>query len=381
MRIAYIYSTLAKTGGTERMITEKANYFSDRFGYDVTIISCFQMTDETNFFPLSNNVKQLNLGIPYFLQYKYKYPKRLWIKWQTNRLLKDHIKEAIKQVDPDILIGVSRFHANFISNIKCRAKKIIECHEARYNTLYDTEVSRSILNRFFIYLYSLTYFRSIERHADAVVTLTEGDRKLWKRAKRTEVIPNFTTIKIRQHSNCTSKRVIAAGRLAWEKGFGRLIQVWAIVASRHPDWHLDIFGQGMMYDTLIALIKIYKVKNVVIHDFTPDISLEYTTSSICAVPSYFEGFSLVILEAMKHGVPCVAYDCPFGPRSIISDCYSGFLVEDGDIRIFAERLCRLIEDEDLRKHFSKAAIEKADTYDVDVIMNKWKEFYEQLFNE
>ena len=84
---------------------------------------------------------------------------------------------------------------------------------------------------------------------------------------------------------------------------------------------------------------------------------------------------------MKHGVPCVAYDCPFGPRSIISDCYSGFLVEDGDIRIFAERLCRLIEDEDLRKHFSKAAIEKADTYDVDVIMNKWKEFYEQLFNE
>lgn len=125
----------------------------------------------------------------------------------------------------------------------------------------------------------------------------------------------------------------------------------------------------------------YKAKNVFFHNFTPDISLEYASSSICAVTSYYEGFSLVLLEAMKHGVPCVAFDCPFGPRNIINDSYCGFLVDNGDIRIFADRLCRLIEDEKLRKQFSKSSLEVTKLYDIDVIMNKWKALFVQLLND
>ena len=378
MKIAYVYSTMAVTGGTERMITEKANYLAERYEYDVTIISCFQSPDEENFFKLSPKVKQINLGIPWNSQYKYKYPKKIWIKWKLNRLLKKSISQSVQQVDPDILIGVSRFKANYISSIKCRGKKIIECHEVKYNTLYDAGVNRSFPVRVFMKIYEHIYFRAIERHADAIVTLTEEDMLLWKRAKHKEVIPNFSTMPISQYSDCTSKRVIAVGRLAWEKGFGRLIQIWTIVSSRHPDWHLDIFGGGGMYDTLQALIKIYKTKNVTFHNFTLDISQEYAASSICAVTSYFEGFSLVLLEAMKHGVPCVAFDCPFGPRSIINNFYSGFLVNDGDIRVFAERLCRLIEDEELRKQFSKTSIDLASSFDVDITMDMCKNFYERL---
>ena len=381
MKIAYVYSTMAKTGGTERMITEKANYFSEHYGFDVTIITCFQHDNEENVFPLSKKVKQINLDIPFFSQYKYKYPKRLWVKWQMNRLLKKSIKQFVEQVDPDILIGVSRFKADFINSIKCRGKKIIECHESRYNTIYDASEKRSILSRLFINIYRISYLKTIERKSDAVITLTEGDRKLWEKAKSTEVIPNFSTMSINQHSDCTSKRVIAVGRLAWEKGFGRLIEVWSIVSSRHTDWHLDIYGEGRMYNTLQTFINIYKAKNVCIHSVTSDISHEYATSSICAVTSYFEGFSLVLLEAMKHGVPCIAFDCPFGPRSIINDGYDGFLVENGETRLFAERLCRLIEDEELRKQFSKRAIEKAATFDVDIIMDKCRVFYEQLVNK
>ena len=380
MKIAYVYSTMARTGGTERMILEKANYLSEHYDYDITIITCFQLPDEKNYFYTSEKVKQINLSIPYFSQYKYKYPKRLWVKWQLNRLLRKSINQTVHQVDPDILIGVSRFKANYISSIKCRGKKIIECHEVRYNTLYDAGVNRSFPFRVFMKIYGFFYFRSVEHHADSVVTLTEEDKLLWKRAKHIEVIPNFSTMPIHQYSDCTPKRVIAVGRLAWEKGFGRLIQVWSIVSSKHPDWHLDIYGEGAMYDTLKTLIRIYKTKNVFFHNFTPKISLEYATSSICAVTSYFEGFSLALLEAMKHGVPCVAFDCPFGPRSIINDSYSGFLVNDGDIRVFAERLCRLIEDEDLRKQFSKTSIEIANTFDVNITMNKCNEFYKQLVN-
>jgi len=378
MKIAYVYSTMAVTGGTERMITEKANYLSEHFGYDVTIISCFQLANEENFFQLSKKVKQINLEIPFYSQYKYKYPKRLLKKREMNRLLEKSILNAVEQIDPDILIGVSRFKANYISTIKCRAKKIIECHEAKYNTIYDAGLDRTLPARIFMSIYEYLYFRTIKRNADAVITLTEGDKKLWKRTKCTKVIPNFSTTPVVQYSDCKSKRVIAVGRLAWEKGFVRLVKVWRIVSSRHPDWHLDLFGEGRMFDTLNNLTKIYRARNFHFHKNTPNISQEYAASSICTVTSYFEGFSLVLLEAMKHGVPCVSFDCPFGPGSIINDGYDGFLVDNGDIRLFAERLCRLIEDEDLRKQFSNNAIEKAKTFDVDVIMYNYNELYEQM---
>lgn len=381
MKIAYIYSTFAATGGTERMITEKVNYLSERLGYDVTVITCFQHEDETTYFPISPKAKQINLCIPWYSQYKYKYPKRLWVKWRINRLMQTSLNQVVNQVNPDILIGVSRFKANYISKIKCNAIKIIECHEVKYNTMLFFKENHTFLIRVFLNLYKYTYFKTIEHHADAVVTLTKDDKLLWKRAKRTEVIPNFSTMRVSQYSDCTSKHVIAVGRLTWEKGFGRLIQIWSIVSAKHPDWYLDIFGEGDMYDTLRMLIKMYNANNVVFHNFTPNISLEYASSSICAVTSYYEGFSLVLLEAMKHGVPCVSFDCPFGPRNIINDSYSGFLVDNGDIRIFANRLCRLIEDEKLRKQFSKNSLEESKLYDIDIIMNKWKLLYEQLLND
>ena len=123
MKIVYVYSTLATTGGTEKMIIEKANYLAEHFGYDVTIITCFQRKNENNFFYTSKKVKQIYLEIPYFSQYKYSYPKRLWTKWKVNRLLRQSIYRSVKQEDPDILIGILRFKANFVSTIKCRAKK------------------------------------------------------------------------------------------------------------------------------------------------------------------------------------------------------------------------------------------------------------------
>lgn len=378
MKIVYVYATFTTTGGTERILTEKINRMTENMGYDVTCISCFQHPNEKNSFPMSEKVKQINLGIPYFSQYKYKYPQRLWVRWRLYRQLRKSITHTVKQIDPDILIGVSRFKANLISTIKCRAKKIIECHVVKGDTIFHIGNKRSFPVRVYYAIAEFLYIRAVERNADVIVTLTEKDKRLWKRAKRVEVIPNFSTLKVSQRSDCTVKRVIAVGRLEWEKGFGRLLEIWKIISFRHPDWYLDIFGRGRMHDTLLALIKLNKINRVAIHDFTPDISAEYASSSICVVTSYFESFSLVLLEALKHGLPCVAYDCPFGPESIIEDARCGFLVHDGEKRLFAERVCRLIEDQELRTHFSAAAIERSKAYDADVVMNQWNELFKSL---
>jgi glycosyltransferase involved in cell wall biosynthesis len=378
MKIAYIVGTLATQGGTARMVTEKANMLTAHLGYDVTIITLIQRKDEINTFTLSDSVKRIHLEIPLFLPYKYKYPKRLWIRFSVNRLMRKKLTEAVNELNPDILLGIGQYQADLVCTIKCHAKKIIECHEARCFTHAGFGMDLSLLSRVYLSIHRRKYFQTIERHADAIATLTEKDKLLWGKAKHVEVIPNFSTMKVTKYSDCTSKRVIAVGRLEWEKGYGRLLEVWKIVSLRYPDWKLDIFGEGSFQNALETIIRNNAIKNIEIHNFTHSISQEFANSSICTLTSCYEGFSLVLLEAMKHGVPCIAFDCPFGPSSIIQDSLNGFLVHDGDIRLFAERLCLMIEDTKMRKEFSKEAIIRANYFNKEAVLDTWETLFESI---
>ena len=378
MKIAYIVGSLATQGGTSRMITEKANLFATQLGYDITIVSYRQRQDEINTYPLSDKVKQINIGISLSSHYKYRYPKRLWVKWSVNRHLKKAISDTVNRLDPDIIIGITVCKADIICQLKCRAKKIIECHEARVYTLSGFGLNLSLLSKIKLSIYWKRYFGTIERYADAIVTLTEKDKALWKNNRHVEVIPNFTTMHISKTSDCSSKRVIAVGRLEWEKGYSRLLQIWKIVYSKHPDWKLDIYGEGSFQGALETIIRNNTIKNLEVHHFTHDISQEFANSSICVVTSFYEAFSLVLLEAMKHGVPCIAFDCPFGPGSIIQDNLNGFLVHDGDIRLFAERICLMIEDTKMRKEFSKEAIIRANYFNKEAVLDTWKTLFESI---
>ena len=374
MKIAYILPSLESSGGAERIITEKANYFSMHFGYEVTIITLFQRIESQCFYPLHEKVRLINLHIPYYTQYQYKYPKRLWVKLKIYFQMRKELSQTISSINPDFIIGVSYSKADLVCTIPSKAIKIIECHEPR------ALKASSVYNGSFISkLYTSNfYFKKIEKNADIIITLNPDDKKEWKNAKRVEFIPNFSSMPITGKSTCKAKRVIAVGRLRDEKGFDRLIDIWKMVSTEHPFWMLDMFGEGPLKSTLENQIKKNNISNIILHGATSDISKEYANSSICAVTSHFEGFSLVILEAMRHGVPCVAFDCPFGPRSIIKDSQCGFLVDNGDTSLFAERLCCLIKDEELRKRFSKSSIERASTFEVNAIMNKWKVLLEEL---
>ena len=373
MKIAFVIPTLEIMGGAERIIVDKANYLSTKFFYDITIITQYHHKNAPVIYPLSEKVHHINLGIPYYSQYKYRYPKRLWLRWKLNNLLRDETTAAVLQIDPDILIGVSYFKPNIVCNIPCRASKIIESHEPRILLKSELLTGSKILS-YFTYLYTKT----IEDKADIVVCLTNEAKKQWRKAKRVEVIPNFSSIKIKQHSNCNTKRVIAVGRLTSVKGYDRLIKIWGTVSLKHPDWQLNIFGEGSLKDDLNKLINDNNINNIALCGTTQNISLEYANSSICVLTSYYEGFSLVILEAMMHGVPCVAFDCPDGPRSIISNNEDGYLINNGNNTLFAERLCDLIENQQLRHRFSYAAIKKVQIFDIDTIMRQWKSLFESL---
>lgn len=378
MTIVYVMESLVPKGGTERIISEKANYLAEQYKYNVYIITCTQQQDQPNAFQLSPSVHQIKLAIPYYSQYCYKYPKRFFVKLSINKKLKEAIIEAVQQINPDILIGIGHYKADLISSIKCRAKKIIECHEARFFTQSGMANHQNVLSKLFTKFYRKLYFRTIERKADVIVTLTEGDKLLWNKAKRIEVIPNFSNIQVSQISSCHSKRVIAVGRLSWEKGYDRLIDIWELVSRKSPDWQLDIFGEGELEKNLSYKIAKKHINNITIHPTTNNISYEFSKSSICVMTSYYEGFALVLLEALKHGVPCVAYDCPFGPASIIEDNRCGYLIDNGNINVFAKKLCTLMNDENARKKFSKESIKRSKDFAIDTIMGKWINLFESL---
>lgn len=379
MRIVYVTETMVSSGGTEKMLSEKASYLVDVFGYDVTIISCTQIAEQANTFPLSQNVKQINLAIPYYRQYHYGYPKRLLVKWETNQALKEQLTRIIQKIDPDIVIGVARFAADIVTTIKCRAKKIIECHEARPFIMADIEGNRPLISRLYTNLIlKKRYFRMIERHADVVVTLTEGDSHLWKKARHLEVIPNFSTMAVSRMADYKNKRVIAVGRLSAEKGYDRLLKIWKRVSPQHQDWSLEFFGDGKLHHMLTNMIHDLQLLNVTINPPTPHISEEYSKSAICVMTSHFEGFPLVLLEAIRHGLPCIAFDCPFGPASIIKDGICGYLIEENSIEQYAQKLSLLMDQEDIWKSLSKEAIKRGEDFSVETVMNRWRQLFEDL---
>ena len=380
MRIVYIIDTLSSKGGAERIISEKMHYMADQFNYDVSIITCFQFPDSMpNCYPLSNLVKQINLCIPSYLQYKCGYPERLWMKWKYYRQLRQRVEETVNSIKPDIVIGVGYTLADVVCRIKCNAAKIIESHEARIYTkrpyLYK---KNSPLTNLYYKLYRSLYLRTIEKNADVVVTLTKGDATNWKKVKRVEIIPNFSIMPVSKQSDVENKRVIAVGRLEWQKGYDRLIDIWKLISPSHPNWQLDIYGEGTLESDLRKSIKEANISNIAIHPFTKDISQEYASSSICVLTSIFEGFSLVILEAMQHGLPCISFDCPYGPKNLIDNEESGYIIENGNINLFADRLRFLMEQPELRKQFGIAAINKSKSYHVDTIMKQWKSLFESL---
>ena len=124
MKIVYIIDSLAGRGGAERILSEKMSYLALYDNYEVYVITCYQNpAQQLNAYPLSEKVRQIDLKIPYYSQYHYRYPVRLWKKWQIYRSLKNKLAAMVKSIDPDVLTGLGYFQADVVTGIQCRAKK------------------------------------------------------------------------------------------------------------------------------------------------------------------------------------------------------------------------------------------------------------------
>jgi glycosyltransferase involved in cell wall biosynthesis len=180
-------------------------------------------------------------------------------------------------------------------------------------------------------------------------------------------------------SRLDGKLVVSAGRLRGGKGYDRLIPAFAPVARAHPDWKLRVYGAGPARARLQRLIFEHGLyNNVHLMGRTARLGEELSKASLYALSSRYEGFGMVIIEAMSKGVPVVSFDCPRGPKEIISPGRDGLLVPNGDIDALSAAMLALIEDEEERRRLGAAALEKARTFDLEVIGRQWDELFEQL---
>jgi len=214
---------------------------------------------------------------------------------------------------------------------------------------------------------------------DRFVVLTEYDRQAWQEIPCVDVIPNPLPFYPDIKKVARRKRMIAVGRYFDEKGYDMLLKVWAIIERSNTDWELDIYGDGNKrhYEKIAASLNL-DASRCRLNDSIKDVQKEYLNSSLFVCTSRFEGFGMGIIEAMACGLPVVAFDCLWGPRSIISDGEDGLLVANGNIVKMAETILSLISQPEQMLKMSISARNNVQRFKIDLIAKRWKRLFDNL---
>lgn len=376
-KIVYVTPALYMAGGVERVLTLKANYFAEKFGYDITIILT-EGKDKPLFYPLSPKVRVINFDLNFEELWTCSFLKKIWVYLPKQYHFKKLLTAELMRIRPDITISLLRRDINFITEIKDGSKKIGELHVNRANyRSFDGEPSN-----IFKQLFEKFWMKSLVSHLkklDKFVVLTHEDRAAWPELKDVEVIPDPLSFVPDKISPLTEKRVIAVGRYHYQKGFDLLLKAWKMVEIVCPEWQLAIFGQGNMapYQTLAAELGL-DTSRCHLYGPTANIQEEYNNSSLFVFSSRYEGFGMVLVEAMACGLPVVSFACPCGPRDIITDGIDGILVEKENVDALAHQLISVIHDEQKRQFMARAAQKKAVTFQMEQIATRWRNLFEEV---
>lgn len=354
-KIGFLILNFEGGGGTERVTSVVANELVRR-DFEVRIISC--QHGNSCRFALDEGVRLHSLegercGHPALR------------KLRVESALIKYVQE--EKIDVMIAVDV----ALYLYLIPLQMKKLCKCVAWEHFNYYITPNAMVKCAR-----------RLAAEHADCVVVLGKNDLKSYRthyrRAKNVTYIYNPIAVDAGESSPLTRKRAIAVGRLNRQKGFDMLVEAWALMEREVPDWSLDIFGQGPMEGELQRRIDELNLQNIRLRGFSEDIHREYMDSSLFFLSSRYEGFVLVLMEAMATGLPAVSFRCKEGPEETIADGVNGFLVEEGDVRQFADRALRLMKDEKLLRRFASETKRDLARFDTDAIMRQWTELLENL---
>ena len=379
MKIIYnISTTAANGGGMERITAEKANYLAEVYGHELIIITTDQGKEPT-FYPISPKVRYFDIGLNYheitkiknFFYGYYLYRKALIVHRRK-------LEKILMQEKADIVVSLGRDEKEFLYKIKDGSKKILESHRClKPRARIEFRQAKSLIMKIKI-IYRLIHETRLPKYYDKFILETEEDKLFWKEKKNAMVIPNPLPFNPVEVSTLEYKRVLSVGRISIDKGIDRMLVAWKLVAANFPDWRLSLVGDVVDKQILTQIETLELQNSVEILPPTPKIMEEYLKSSIYVMTSRFEGFGMVLIEAMGCGVPNVSYAFKCGPRDIITDNEDGFLVEEDDAVTFAQKLSLLMQDKKLRKEMGSKAKVNVQRFSVERVMQKWDDLFHEL---
>ena len=376
MKLIYCIHSLYNPGGMERVLLNKVAWLKEHIDWEIVIVTTDQKQRPT-FYPFPDGVRMVDLGVNYSDDNGKSFFAKLYGFAKRRNIHKRLLFRLLCEEKPDIVDCFYPGECSFVPGLNDGSKKVMELHQSK---LFHHQYNRSGLMGLADKVRA-KMDEKLVRKFDSFVVLTEEDAQMWGDIPNIKVIPNAAKFIADDYSDCEAKRVIAVGRLDYQKGFDRLIEAWDLVqkTNKYSDWHLDIFGQGEWQEMLQRMIDERSISGTAhINAPTSQIGKEYVRSSMLVMSSHYEGFPMVMIEAMACGLPVVTFDYKCGPRDIIDHESNGLLVKDGDIEGLASALMRLMDDKKLRQEMGQNARLVVDRYSEERVMGKWQELYKKL---
>lgn len=359
MRIAYFLRDISDCGGIQQMTVTMLNAFASK-GYECTVISLFHKYNPP-FFPISSKVKQISL-----------FDSNVDTKKDFFKI-KSQANVAFNACAPELLIVQSPSYACFISRTAWVKYKVVVCEHAFYGYGH------------FGGLHSIGKAISI-RKASAIVTLTKLDMAEYKKHCNEKIIlktiynPCMVEQPIPEY-DLKSKTIVSCGTLDKLKGFDKAIIIGTKILPNYKDWKWEIYGDGKEKENLQSIINENHMENqIFLKGYTQNKDDIYGGKSIYVITSSFEGFGLVIAEAMCYGLPGVSFGVKYGPLELIENQVDGLIANYNDLDQMAECIRRMIADESFRIRCSNNAKQKSACFEISSIVAQWEELFNKVIN-
>lgn len=375
MRVVFVLHSLANYAGIERVMSDKMNYMA-RQGHKVTLVT-YEQGQHPYTYALNDAIQCINFDdCCFFSLYRYRLPLRLWRMWRMKHLFRCHFHKLVANICPDVIITVSNAgdFMNEIMTAPC-GRKIVEIHGAYPAVMGANAWHEKIKSHLLL--------KALKK-SDMLISLTQADADCWKSyVSRVLHAPNPVAFYDETLPNAERQngRILYVGRLEPEKRVDRLIDAFALIAPKYPDWHVDIYGTGCLKEVLLGRARRLQVIDSV-HFFPPthQIKREIETSQMLVLSSDFEAFGLVVVEAMACGTPVVSTRCPFGPSEIIVDGVSGLLCKM-DVLDLAAKMEWMIVHEIERKKIGLNAYKAAARFKKENVMKEWENAYMSVLDK
>lgn len=357
--IAFFSGDITRSGGTENVAIMIANALAQHNEFTISFVSLFEEASEP-FFAIDERIERHTVypTVTHGMQHYFDTVKRL--------------RGLVEQHGFDVLVDIDGILDMYSLPVKRKTGvKVISWEH--FNYLQHPGVPYRKLTR-----------RWAARRADAIVTLTEADKRLYEEHLRLRcpvtAIPNpMQEPEPAPVYDASSRTIISSGRLTYQKGFDMLVDVAARVLPDHPDWQWLILGEGedrAMLEEKIAQAGLDG--RLVLCGRVPDMAEYYRTAAMFVLTSRFEGLPMVLLEAKAYRLPIVSFDCATGPAEIVEDGVNGDLVPVGDIEGMAAKVGQLVDDEKKRFSYSQKSANGEMQYCMPAIIDKWVSLFMQL---